>query len=197
MTIMARIRGLRGDARGSAVIEFAIAAPVLLLLLIGIYDMAHTAYLTAVLHGAVQEAARGDGLEGADNAKADAYVSSMVKRIAPDATVTFKRSSYYDFADIKRAEAWNDKNTNGTCDKGETYTDENKNGKWDADIGTSDNGGANDVVLYAVTVNYKPVFIVPYIANSTAQRTLTASAVRKNQPYALQEKYSSAAGTCS
>lgn len=187
---------LRGDARGSAVIEFAVACPVLLVLLIGIYDMAHTAYLTAVLHGAVGEAARSDALEIADNTKADAYVSGIVKGVAPGATLAFKRSSYYDFADIKRAEAWNDKNGNGTCDNGESYTDENKNGSWDADVGSSGNGGANDVVLYTVTVSYKPLFVVPFISTAADQRTLTASAVHKNQPYALQAKYGSAAGTC-
>lgn len=195
--LSSRMRRLKADTQGATIIEFAVAAPVLLLLLIGIYDMAHTAYLTAILHGAVSEAARNDGLEIADNQKADAYVTGMVKRIAPDSTVTFKRSSYYDFADIQRAEAWTDKNANGKCDKGETYTDENKNGRWDADVGSSNNGGANDVVLYTATVVYNPVFIVPFMPNSTSQRTLTASAVRKNQPYALQAKYGTAAGVCS
>lgn len=197
MTAVSLVRRLRASERGSAVIEFAVAAPVLLLLLIGIYDMAHRAYLTAILHGAVEEASRRDGLEIADTTKADAYVTAMVQRVAPGAEVKFKRSSYYDFADLKRAEAWNDKNANGKCDNGETYTDENRNGQWDADVGTSDNGGGNDVVLYTATVTYTPVFIVPFMPGSTSQRTLTASTVRKNQPYALQEKYGSDAGTCS
>lgn len=191
------LRRIRRETRGSAVIEFAVACPVLLLLLIGIYDMAHTAYLTSILHGAVGEAARRDSLEIADNAKADAYVTGMVQRIAPGATVTFSRSSYYDFTDIKRAEAWTDKNGNSKCDNGESYTDENNNGKWDADIGVSGNGGANDVVLYTATVTYQPVFIVPFVSNSTSTRTLTASAVHKNQPFALQSKYGSTARTCS
>lgn len=196
MTGASLVRRLRVSEHGSAVIEFAVAAPVLLLLLIGIYDMAHRAYLTAILHGAVEEASRQNGLEIADTAKADAYVTAMVQRVAPGAEVKFKRSSYYDFADIKRAEAWNDKNSNGKCDNGETYTDENRNGQWDADVGTSDNGGGNDVVLYTATVTYTPVFIVPFLPNSTAQRTLAASTVRKNQPYQLQEKYGSDAGSC-
>ncbi|PNU05763.1 TadE/TadG family type IV pilus assembly protein [Novosphingobium guangzhouense] len=197
MSLRDRILRLRAAEQGSAVIEFAVAAPVLLLLLIGIYDMAHRAYLTAILHGAVEEAARQDGLESADNAKADAYVEAMVKRVAPGADVKFKRLSYYDFADLKRAETWNDKNANGRCDNGEAYTDENRNGKWDADIGTENESGGNDVVLYTATVTYTPVFIVPFMPNSTSQRTLTASTVHKNQPYELQAKYGSDAGTCS
>jgi Flp pilus assembly protein TadG len=193
----ARAARKRLDDAGSAVIEFAIAAPVLLIMLLGIWDMGHMAYVIAVLHGAVQEAARADTLETADTTKADAYVEKIVKTVAPGATVKGVRKSYYDFADIKRAEAWNDKNSNGVCDNGESYTDENKNGSWDADIGTTDNGGANDVVLYTVTVTYTPVFYIPFMSSKNAARTLTASIVHKNQPYPLQEKYGSAAGTCS
>ncbi|WP_240197868.1 TadE/TadG family type IV pilus assembly protein [Novosphingobium sp. P6W] len=191
------LRGLRGDRRGVTAIEFAVTAPVLFMLLIGIYDMGHMAYLNAVLHGAVNQAARIGALEIADTAKADTYVTNLVKGVAPGATVTSKRVSYYDFADIKRAESWNDKNGNGTCDNSESYTDENRNGRWDADIGTTDNGGANDVVLYTVTVTYTPVFVNPFVSNAKNARTLIASAVSKNQPYALQEKYGSAAGVCS
>ncbi len=193
----ARLRRCRDDQRGATVIEFAIAAPILITLLLGIYDMGHWAYLTAVLRGAVNEAGRADALETADTAKADAYVTSIVKGVAPGATVVSKRVSYYDFADIKRAESWNDRNGNGTCDNSEAYTDENRNGRWDADVGTTDNGGANDVVLYTVTVTYTPIFFIPFGTNRNTARTISASAVKKNQPYALQEKYGSAAATCS
>lgn len=192
----ALLRRCRDDQRGATVVEFAVAAPVLIILLLGIFDMGHAAYVTAVLHGAVNQAARADGLESADTSKADAYVAGLVRGVAPGATVVSKRVSYYDFADIKRAESWNDKNGNGVCDNSEAYTDENKNGKWDADIGKSDNGGANDVVLYTVSVKYTPLFFLPFMENTKRDRTLSASVVKKNQPYALQQKYGSAAGTC-
>lgn len=197
MRLSGLLRGCRGDERGATVVEFAIAAPILITLLLGIYDMGHWAYLTAVLRGAVNQAARSDTLEIADTSKADAYVTGIVKGVAPGATVVAKRQSYYDFADIKRAEPWNDKNGNGMCDNAEAYTDENKNGQWDADVGTSDNGGANDVVLYTVTVTYTPVFFIPFGTGKNTARTISASVVKKNQPYALQEKYGSAAGKCS
>ncbi|MFC0204796.1 TadE/TadG family type IV pilus assembly protein [Novosphingobium soli] len=189
-------RRLRRERRAVTAVEFAVAAPVLLVLLLGIYDMGHTAYLGAVLHGAVQQAGRSDALETSDTAAADAYVTRIVRGVAPGAKVTATRVSYYDFADVERSEAWNDNNNNGICDKGESYTDENKNGHWDEDIGKSGNGGANDVVLYTVKVTYKPVFSVPFTTLTDGERTMTASAVKKNQPYALQQKYGSAAGTC-
>jgi len=165
-------------------------------LLLGIYDLGHRAYLSSVLNGAVQQIARNDALETADTAQADAYVTRLVQGVAPGAQVSPRRMSYYDFADIKRPESWNDKNGNGVCDNSEGYTDENKNNRWDADVGTSDNGGANDVVLYTVTVTYTPIFVNPFASASGRQRTISASAVTKNQPYALQESYGSASGVC-
>jgi hypothetical protein len=166
-------------------------------LLLGIYDLGHRAYLSAVLHGAVQQVARGDALETADTAKADAYVENLVKSVVPGAVVTPKRVSYYDFADIRRPEPWDDNNRNGVCDNSEGYTDQNRNGQWDADVGTQDNGGGNDVVLYTVTVTYTPIFVNPFASATSNARTISASAVKRNQPYALQESYGSVAATCS
>ncbi|TCM37131.1 TadE/TadG family type IV pilus assembly protein [Novosphingobium aerophilum] len=186
-----------GAAReGVTAVEFALAAPVLIMLLMGIFDIGHMAYVRAVLQGAVQQVARNATLETADTATEDAFVSKIVGGVAPGAVVEFSRSSYYDFTDIARPESWNDKNNNGICDNGETYTDENKNGQWDADVGKSGNGGANDVVIYKVNVTYSPLFPIPGLTNRDATRTLSATAVKKNQPYSLQQAYGSAAGTC-
>lgn len=189
-------RRLCEDREGVTAVEFALAAPVLLVLLMGIFDIGHMAYVSAVLRGAVQQVARDGTLETADTTAADAFVGKLVSGIAPDAVITTSRQSYYDFADIARPEAWNDKNDNGRCDDGETFTDENKNGSWDTDVGQSGNGGANDVVLYTVDVTYKPLFPVPYLTDRNSERTLSATAVKKNQPYALQENYGSSAGVC-
>ncbi|KHK92036.1 pilus assembly protein TadE [Novosphingobium malaysiense] len=193
----ARLCHFRDDSRGVTIIEFAMAAPVLIVLLLGIFDLSHMAYVSAALHGAVQRAARDSAIESADTATQDAYIEKLVRQAAPGATVTTQRKSYYDFADIERPEAWNDKNNNGVCDNSESYTDENKNGQWDADVGKSGNGGANDVVVYTVTVTYEPMFPIPGLYGSSDKRTLSASAVRKNQPFALQGSRGSAAGTCS
>lgn len=187
---------LHRDQSGVTAIEFGLLGPVFIALLLGIYDMGYTVYLRSVLQGAVQTVARNATLETADTAKADAYVKDLVLGVMPGAQVVSKRVSYYDFADIRRAESWNDKNSNGVCDKSETYVDENRNGRWDADVGTGDNGGAGDTVLYTVTVTYTPLFPNPFVSGSNNTRSMSASSVKKNQPYALQEKYGSAVGVC-
>ncbi|HKR92502.1 TadE/TadG family type IV pilus assembly protein [Novosphingobium sp.] len=191
-----RLAQLWKASRGATIVEFAIVAPVLLLLLFGIFDVGYMVYAEAVLHGAAEQAARSSSLETGDTAKADAYVKSMIQGLLPGAAVTTSRKSYYDFNDIARPEVWNDKNNNNTCDNGEAYTDENGNGRWDADIGNSGNGGADDVVVYTVTVTYTPLFPNPFVGGTGKSRTLTASTVRKNQPYATQKEYGASAGTC-
>ena len=186
---------IAADREGNAIIEFAILAPVFLLLLLGTFDLGQMVYGRAVLHGAVQEAARTSSLETANTDEADQKVEDIILPILPNATVTSSRVSYLDIADIGRPEAWNDLDDSGTCNDGETFTDENRNGVWDADVGKSGNGGANDVVLYTVTVDYQPVFKVPFMEQED-QRTLSATAVKKNQPFADQNDYGSDAGAC-
>ena len=190
-----RLRGLLSDCSGSALLEFAFPAPVWLMLVLGTLDLGQMAYAKSVLAGATQDAARNASLETGDTTTADALVQSQVRRIAPGATVTSSRVSYYDFADIGRAEAWDDADGDGACDNNEAYTDENGNGQWDADVGVGGNGGADDVVMYTVTVQYDRLFKMP-LTPGESTRTITSSAVRKNQPFADQDGYGSEAGTC-
>jgi Flp pilus assembly protein TadG len=193
------LRGCRGELRkdcaGAALLEFAFTAPLWILLVMGTLDMGQLAYAKAVLNGAVQDAARNASLETGDTDTADAMVQRQVSRIAPGAHVSSSRVSYYDFADIGRAEAWDDDNSSGTCDNGEAYTDENDNGQWDADVGVSGNGGADDVVMYTVTVQYERLFKIPLTPGGTT-RTITGTSVRKNQPFADQESLGSTVHTC-
>lgn len=187
---------LSADRAGVSTIEFALVAPVFLLLVVGMADLAHSAYASAVLKGAVQQAARASSLETADIAAADGTVRTIVGGLLPGMQLTSQRASYFDFADVGRAERWNDANANGSCDNGEAFTDENGDGRWNADIGQSGNGGAGDVVLYTVTATYTSPFAVPLVPSSMNRRALTAVAVRKNQPFAAQKAYGSSAGSC-
>ncbi|MCJ2179455.1 TadE/TadG family type IV pilus assembly protein [Novosphingobium album (ex Hu et al. 2023)] len=192
-----KMAALRKARDGAAIVEFALAAPVLIMLLIGIFDLGYMVYAKSILNGAIQHAARSSSLETADTSAADAYISSVMKEVLPGAQVTMTRKSYYDFTDIARPESWNDANNNGTCDNDEAYTDENGNGQWDADVAKSGNGGADDVVIYTVTVTYTPLFPNPFIEGTSASRTLSASTVKKNQPFSSQTSYGSSAGVCS
>lgn len=189
-------RRLRAGEDGVTIVEFALIAPTFLLLLMGTLDIGQMVYAQSVLNGAVQSAARDASLEGGDTDAADALVLERVASIMPGVVLETSRTSYFDFADIERPEQWNDADNNGTCNDGETYTDENDNGQWDEDIGVSGNGGANDVVIYTVRATYEPLFKIPFMPERWAVRTLESTAIKKNQPFATQAEYSSTAGAC-
>lgn len=181
---------------GSVVTEFAIILPMFLLLIVGCLDIGQMAYAVGVLDGAVEKAARDSTLETGDTRAADAKVSEIILKVLPGATISSTRKSYFAFSDIDRPERWNDANNDNTCSTGETYVDENNDGIWNEEIGRNGNGGANDVVMYKVTVRYDPVFAIPLVPLDWNEREISSLAVRRNQPFALQDGYGSGSGTC-
>ncbi|MFO1255644.1 MAG: TadE family protein [Sphingomonadaceae bacterium] len=192
-----RLALLAENRDGISAIEFALVAPVFFSLIIGIFDLGQMAYGTSVLNGAVQKAARDSSLETANTMVADNMVKRQLAPIFPNATFRSTRTSYFDFVDIGRAERWNDANNDGTCNNNEAYVDENSNGQWDSEMGVDGNGGANDVVVYRFTVTYRTTFAIPFMPSQWNDRSLTATAIRKNQPFATQDARGSDAGTCS
>ena len=196
-TAVKHLRRLLRQERGIAVTEFGLIAPVFFLLLLGLYDITHTAYAKSVFSGAVERAARVAALETGDPDAADQMIEDLVRPVLPDVEITTERQSYFDFADIGRPELFTDSNSNGICDNNESFTDLNGNGERDEDIGLSGNGGASDVVMYTVTATYTPLFKVPFLPESWNTRTMTATAVKKNQPFSNQTTYTPTPLTCS
>mgnify|MGYP001983679009 CR=1 FL=1 len=192
-----RLPNLQDNESGSALMEFGLVATVFVTMMLGVMDIGQAAYTQAVLNGAAQEVARAASLETRDVPASDAELEKLVQKVAPNAKVTPKRVSYFDFADINRAEKWNDKNGDGLCNNDENFVDENGNGRWDEDIGVEENGGAGDVVVYTVSVEYEPLFAIPFYDDADAKRTLSTTFVKKNQPFERQEGYASDAGVCS
>ena len=83
--------------------EFALTAPVFLLLLMGIFDYCWQMYAQQVLQGAVAKAGRDATIEAyaVNQSQLDQRVQAQVQRVFRDAQLTFKRSAYDDFASIK------------------------------------------------------------------------------------------------
>ena len=184
MTI--RSPSLLADNRGVSVIEFALIAPVLMIVLMGLFDLSYNMYTTEMLQGAIQKAARDSTIEGAagDPAKLDAIVTKAVHAVSAGATLTFDRRSYANFTDAARPEDYTDIDSDGTCNNGEPFEDSNGNGTWDLDPGKTGFGGARDAVLYTVTVTYQRAFpIAGFIPGQTNDFTLSANTVLRNQPY--------------
>ena len=176
---------LRADRRGAAIVEFAIVSPVMMILLMGLGDLLYQQYAQSILNGAVQKAARDSTLEGANTTTIDTGVSNMVKTIAKNATFVMTRKSYDTFTQVA-PEPFTDTNSNGIRNVGECYSDTNGNSQWDADPGSSGNGGASDVTLYTVTVTYPHIFPVMGLLGWPSTQTISAKTLLKNQPYAVQ-----------
>lgn len=185
---MSSAKKLSCDQGGAALMEFALIVPVLLILLMGAFDMAHRLYARAVLQGAVQKAARDTGLEdgtlAARQAAIDTNVKNQARMIHNGAKFTFDRRSYRTFARAAEpGEAWTDTNGDKVCNAGEPFNDINRNGTRDADIGVSGQGGAQDAVVYSVRMQYPAVTPVFGLIGIDQQVDLTARTVLRNQPY--------------
>lgn len=190
-------RALACDARGATIVEFAMVAPVLGLVLLGAFDTAHTLYTRAAMQGIVQKTARDSTLESASEASAqtalDDKVKAQIKALANNATITIQRRYFRTFSDASaaRAESWTDTNGNGVCDGSEPYQDANNNNVWDRDGGNEGQGGAKDATLYTVTASYPRMFPLYRIIGGSNQTTITATTVLRNQPYGDQGSYGS------
>jgi Flp pilus assembly protein TadG len=187
-----RLRALGRDERGATVVEFAIIAPVMGMLLLGAFDVAHTLYVRSVLQGIVQKVARDatleSGLVASQQTALDDKVRAQVRALANNSTITITRQYYRSFTNAAAGtfEPFTDTNKNNKCDAGEPYQDNNNNSKWDKTGGNDGTGGAKDAVLYTVTVSYPRLFPIQNFLGGSSDTTVTGSTVLRNQPYGDQ-----------
>jgi Flp pilus assembly pilin Flp len=184
-------RRLRRDRDGATLAEFGLIAPVLFMMLFGIFDVAHTIYTTSMVNGAMQRAARDLTIEGAAlrETQVDQRVIEQVRTVVPaNADVDLKKLSYFDFNDVGQPEPFSDTNNDGICNNGEPYEDINRNGQWDADRGAERVGGARDVVLYTVTVTYRRLFPIAAFVGLNPNTTVEGTTVLRNQPFDQQDR---------
>lgn len=186
MTRVNDSRCLQQDESGATIVEFALVAPVLLVLLLGMFDVGHNLYAISVLQGSIQEAARDATIEGASVHELDAKVESAVKNIVPNAVVKFDRKAYSNFSGTRMGEDFTDLNDDGLCNDGEPFEDVNGNKTWDADRGTAGSGGARDAVLYTVGVEYPRAFPVAGLIGLPENNTLSVVTALRNQPWDQQ-----------
>jgi Flp pilus assembly protein TadG len=180
---------LSRDERGVTLVESAFVLPVFIVLMLGLFDLLHTAAVRGVLQGAMQMAARNSTLESGLTSQAaiDAYVQNQVKSlVGASAVFTSTRKSYSDFSSVGRPENYTDTNGNGQHDPGECFEDVNGNGQWDSDLGKGGQGGADDAVLYTMSVTYKRIMPMTGLLGWSSNQTISASTVLRNQPYGPQ-----------
>ena len=186
--IAATFKRWRRDDRGSAIVEFALVAPVLFTVIMAGMDLGYRGFINSTLQGAVQKAARDATLEtGASQLTAiDTKVRNIVKPVVDNGTFTFNRRYHAGFTTAAQAESFTDTNANGIRNAGECFQDENGNLNWDADAGRSGLGGSRDVVVYTASVSYPRLFPMFGLLGWPSTQVVTATTVLRNQPFGAQ-----------
>lgn len=200
--MMQRIRTLTArlgsDRSGATLTEFAFVAPVLVLMLMGLFDAGFQVYARSLLHGAVQEAARNSTLEGGELTieELDEEVRDQVQNIIPSAEITFERTNYASFSDVSQPEEFDDTNGDGECNDSEPFEDLNGNGSWDEDRGREGLGGARDAVLYQATAEFERMFPMHGLMGMDKNITIVSATVLRNQPFRTQDERPAVVGNC-
>ncbi len=189
MRIVQLLKKFREAESGVTAIEFAVVAPVMCILVMGIIEFAIIMMVYNVMEGATATSARTGktGYVTGGETRQQTILDQITNRAGTllnplKLTVTTKYYKQYD--QINDPEPYVDANHNGTYDAGESYTDINGNGHWDADMGQSGYGSAGDIVVY--TVSYPWAISTPLVSSfigSGGIFTITTHAVVKNEPY--------------
>jgi Flp pilus assembly protein TadG len=174
---------------GSTVVEFAIVAPVLFLLLMGTVETGLVLFANSVLEGATSFASRvgksGFTLNGQTR---EQYIRSRVVALSGGllnpAQITITTLAYSNFANVGQPEPCI---TASPCNgaAGVNFQDVNGNGTRDMDMGRSTAGGSGDVVLYRVTYPW-PIFtpiVRRVLSGNSGTLTLTAVSTVRNEAF--------------
>jgi Flp pilus assembly protein TadG len=181
---------VRRNDDGSALIEFAFTAPLLIMTVVGIMEFSMILFLNASLEGSLRDAARfgstGYSPVGVDRKELILNeIRSATLGLVPISDANVTTLAYTDFSEVGKPEPYIDSNGNGQYDNGEAYTDVNSNGQWDADMGIPGLGGDCQVVVYKVETEW-PLLLGLLAKEIGNPITLTASTAVRNEPYGNQ-----------
>ena len=183
------IRRLADCREGATALEFAFALPVVMVLIVGMLEVAMIMFVSTSVEGGLRQAARygitGQTPQTGTREEAiigiiGSYTLGFVDLDASD--VTFM--TYDSFNDVGQPEPWTDTDGNGAYDVGEAYDDLNGNLQWDADRGSAGVGNAGEVVQYKI--DYDRSLLTPYVSNllgDNGMLHMTASIAVRNEPY--------------
>lgn len=184
-----RLAAFRRCSRGLSSVEFALAAPVLIMAVVGIMEIGMIFFASTLLEGGLREAAR-FGITGTSptlGSREDRIVEivnehgiGLIAITAADIEINV----YQDFDSVGEPEPYADEDTNGEYDLGEPYTDINCNGQWDEDRAVSGAGAGGDVVHYSIDYDWPLLFgMLGPIVGDNGKVALNASVAVRNEPF--------------
>ena len=182
------ISKVRGNSDGSAAIEFAFTAPLLIMTIVGIMEFSMIMFLNTAIEGGLRDAARfgTTGAVPAGTSRTEVIVQKLQDAslgLIPMEAETVHALAYSNFSEVGQPEPYNDTNpANGQYDAGESFTDVNANGQWDADMGTPGLGGPCAVVVYRGETQWQ--LLLGLLADAIGNPVvLTASTAVRNEPF--------------
>ena len=178
---------------GAAAVEFAIGGGVVVLAVIMLMEILMILLINVLLEGGMRNAAR-FGITGSEGAESrQAQILSIIENhtlgLVDMNTVSVNSYVYNSFEEIGLAEEFDDDSpANGAFDEGESFTDSNGNGVWDADRGTPGLGGADDIVLYKIEYDlpFLTGVLEPLLGKDNVR--ITTAIPVKNEPYNIVDE---------
>lgn len=194
---MGMFRTLRPDERGIAAVEFAMIAPVMIMMICGFMEYAHVSTARTTLEAATMRAARAVAASDCPSER-EALMLAIVEEAMdstpakPGTQLEIVTKAYSSFTDVE-GEPFVDRNNNGRYDidpaetdpaRIDSFTDINGNGVYDRELGTVGSiGGAGQVVTYTATFQLVSLFgFVSNRFNDGEGYALRASTVIRNEP---------------
>jgi Flp pilus assembly protein TadG len=189
------------NRQGAVAIEFAMLAPMIVLIFVAFIEFGMMEISRNALELAAREASRygmiNTSINQTDRLKT---ITDTVQNIAgpffdPGTLVVSVRTfASFDAAQTPitvTPEPFTDLNNDGWWEPGEPYTDVNKKGQWDADMNASDSGTYSSIVVYQILARHS--FITPFWVlanmftpseNVTARRAVSfqVNVIVKNEP---------------
>lgn len=173
---------------GASAIEFALVSMPVIVMIMGILEVAVILFVNVIMEGAIRDSAR-FGITGYTTGGKSR--ETIIREIIDDRTLGFVDMTkvdiqtivYPDFDSIG-PETYADANGNGQYDGGETFFDINGNGVWDANPGTTSAGGAGAVVVYKVSYDWPLLtgLLAPVLGHDGLFSLSVSTAVR-NEPF--------------
>lgn len=176
--------------RGVAALEFAFAIPVVMVAMVGALELSMLMFTTTLMEGGIREASR-FGITGniPTGSSREANIIELIRSnthgMVDMSTAEISYKIYPSFSDVGQPEPFVDSSpANGTYDSGESFTDINGNGTWDADMGMAGLGGPGDIVLYTVSVDWQMMTpLIGSLMTEDGTMKLESSVVVRNEPY--------------
>jgi hypothetical protein len=183
------------DRRGLALTEFAMLAPVMILLITGCIELGRIAMIQSSLEASLGRAARKALVdlrmpEATRLANLEASIRETLAAFSPEpGDIDIETTVYRDFSS-SYPEAFEDQNRNGTYDgpngssPGEPFDDRNRNGRRDLAVPLAGSmGQEGQVVTYNVSYRIKPLFgFLPFGFENGQPKILRSSVVSRNEP---------------